>query len=128
MIVVTMMDRQFAQVSVGEFATAAAADPGIDLEGLFPVALRAFFSVAAGLGHYPVQLARVARFHTALCNSLRGESPSSPGSRSSKRGVQRCSVRTLAHALEPVPLSGWYAKLSLGSAHVLLMMPAQPGR
>ena len=51
MIVVPMMDRQLTQVGVGEFAGAAAADPGIDLEGLFPVALLALFGGPASLGN-----------------------------------------------------------------------------
>ena len=71
MIVVPMMDRQLTQVGVGEFAGAAAADPRIDLERLFPVALLALFGGTASLGYYPVQLVRVARFHNALCTSLR---------------------------------------------------------
>src|ERR1700682_3470264 len=65
-----MMDRQLAQIGVGEFAGTAAADPRIDLERLFPVALLAFFGGAACLGDYPVPLVRVARFHAVNCIDL----------------------------------------------------------
>jgi hypothetical protein len=44
-IVVAVMDRQLTQVGVSEFAATAPADPWIDLEGMFPVALLAFFGV-----------------------------------------------------------------------------------
>ena len=63
-IVVPMMDRQLAQVGAGEFARAAAADPGIDLERLFAIALPARLGVAASLGQYPVELSRIACFHS----------------------------------------------------------------
>ena len=69
-IVVAVMDGQLPQVRVGEFAAAAATDPGIDLEGLLPVALLALFRIASGLGNYPIQLARVAHCHPVLRISL----------------------------------------------------------
>jgi hypothetical protein len=40
-IVVAVVDRQLTQVGASEFAGAAAADPWVDLESLFPVALLA---------------------------------------------------------------------------------------
>src|ERR1700739_260512 len=60
-IVVAVVDRQLAQVGLGEFAAAATADPRIDLEGLLPVALFAFLGAAAGLPPPSVQTARFVR-------------------------------------------------------------------
>ena len=58
-VVVPMVHRQFAQIAVGEFARAAAADPGVDLQRLFAVALFALRCGAAGLGDDAVELSRV---------------------------------------------------------------------
>ena len=44
-VVVAMVHGQFAQIGVGEFPSAATADPRIDLEGFFAVA---FFTLVAG--------------------------------------------------------------------------------
>lgn len=65
MVVVAVMHGEFAQVGAHEFAGAAAADPGIDFQGLLAIALFAGFSVAACIGDDTVELARVAGFHAA---------------------------------------------------------------
>jgi hypothetical protein len=65
-IVVAVMNRQLAKVGVCEFTSAATADPRIDLERLFAVALFAFFGGTAGLDHYAVEFVRVCRFHAVI--------------------------------------------------------------
>jgi len=65
-IVVPVMNRQFAQIGVFEFAAAATADPGIDLERLLSITLFAHCSSPAGLSHYAVQFVRVFRFHASI--------------------------------------------------------------
>jgi len=47
-VVVAVMHRQLAQVGAGEFARAAAADPGVDLQRLLAVGLLAPLGGAAG--------------------------------------------------------------------------------
>ena len=65
-IVVAVMNRQFTQVGAGEFPRAAPADPRIEFQRLFPVALAARFGAAASIGEDAVQLARVVRAHGVL--------------------------------------------------------------
>src|SRR5215469_4806436 len=48
-IVIAVMNRQLTQVGARKLAATAAADPRINLEGLLPIGLRAFFCVAASL-------------------------------------------------------------------------------
>src|SRR5258708_6274672 len=62
-IVVAVMDGQLAQVGSREFAAAAAADPRIDLERLFPIASFALLGDATSLGQQAVELARIVGFH-----------------------------------------------------------------
>ena len=56
-IVVAVVDGEFAQVGGGEFAGAAAADPRIDLEGFFAIALGAGVGGAAGFEDEAIELA-----------------------------------------------------------------------
>ena len=56
-IVVTVMNRQFAQIGAGEFACATAADPGVYLQGLFAVALVALFGAISSIGDDAIQTA-----------------------------------------------------------------------
>ena len=56
-IVVAVMHSQFAQVAAGEFAGTAAADPWVDFQGLFAIALIARVRRAAGIGDDAVELA-----------------------------------------------------------------------
>src|SRR3954462_10406193 len=65
-IVVPMMNGQLTKVSVREFATAATADPRIDLQRLLSIALFARCGSPAGLGHYAIQFAWVFRFHGTI--------------------------------------------------------------
>ena len=71
-IVVAMMDRQFAQIGAGELAAAAASDPWINFQGPFPIALLARFGTAARVRHYPVELARIVRFRATHSNPPEG--------------------------------------------------------
>lgn len=61
-IMIAVMHREFLQVGTGEFAPAAAADPGIHLERLIAVAVAARFSVAPGLGDQLVELGFIGWF------------------------------------------------------------------
>src|SRR5437762_5666440 len=88
------MDRQLTKVGVGEFAATAPANPGIDLEGLFPVALLALFGVAAGFGHYPVQLSRVARCHNVLLLPRRRRAGQRHGSRTTGLDAEHATAVT----------------------------------
>ena len=58
-IVMPVMDCQFAKVGAGEFAGAATADPRIDYERLLAVALFALCSSAASVRHDTIQFVRV---------------------------------------------------------------------
>ena len=49
-VVVAVVDGEFAQVGVGEAARTAAADPGVDLQRLLAVALIALFGGTARFG------------------------------------------------------------------------------
>ena len=53
-VVVTVVNGQFAQVFTGEFAGTATADPGIDFQGLFAVTGLPRLPVADRLGDHPV--------------------------------------------------------------------------
>src|SRR5690348_11982786 len=65
-IVISVMDCQFAKVGASEFARAATTDPWIDLERLFPVALFALRSSTTSVRHDAVQLVRVRRTHAVI--------------------------------------------------------------
>jgi len=62
-IVVAVMDGELSQVGTGELARASAANPRIDLQRLFPVALLARFGTAASIGEDAIQLAWVFPAH-----------------------------------------------------------------
>src|SRR5260221_4759385 len=64
-IVVAVVDGQFAHVGARELAGAAPADPGVDLQRLLPVAAFAFLGGAAGVGDDAVELAGVACAHAS---------------------------------------------------------------
>src|SRR5262249_13992743 len=63
-IVVAVVDRKLAQVGAGGFAAAAAADPPIDLEGLFPVPLFTLPGGGTSLGQDAIELAGVVGLHS----------------------------------------------------------------
>src|SRR5690606_14939332 len=56
-VVVDVVDGQFPQVGAGELPGAAGADPGVELQGLLPVALLPLFDVVALFRQYPVEAA-----------------------------------------------------------------------
>ena len=62
-VVVAVVHGQLTQIDVGESAGATAADPGVDLERAFAVALAAGVGVAAGIGDDAVELAGVLGAH-----------------------------------------------------------------
>ena len=59
MVHVLMVDRQLAQILLVECPATAAADPGIELEGLVTVTRGALIAGLARLGHHPIQLIEV---------------------------------------------------------------------
>src|SRR5690349_9008814 len=62
-IVIAVMNGQLTQVGAREFAPAATANPGINLERLLAIALFALGGGLTGVGHYAVQSVRAGRFH-----------------------------------------------------------------
>src|SRR6266513_5101071 len=62
-IVVSVVDGQFAHVGASELAGAAPADPRVDLQRLFPVAPFALLGGATGFGNDAVQFARITCAH-----------------------------------------------------------------
>jgi len=54
-IVVSVMNRQFGEVLKAELSRAAATDPGVELQGSFPIAFLAILLVLAGIGHHLIQ-------------------------------------------------------------------------
>jgi len=55
-VVIAVVHREFVQVCAGEFAAATPADPGVELERLFPVAQLALIAFAPRGGDDLVQL------------------------------------------------------------------------
>ena len=72
-IVIAVMDREFVKIRAGEFAAAAPADPGIELERLFPVALLALLSFAPGRSDDTVQPVGI-KVMSYLCVTWESES------------------------------------------------------
>src|SRR5690606_28817606 len=54
-VVIAVVDRQLLEVGAGEISRAAAAGPWIHLQGTLPIALRALFGAATGLGDDAVE-------------------------------------------------------------------------
>ena len=59
MVHVLMVNRQLTQVLMIKLPTAAAADPGVELEGLVTVSRGALIAGLASLRHHPIELAEV---------------------------------------------------------------------
>src|SRR5450755_1233812 len=70
MIVVLVVHRELLHIRAGEFARAASADPGIDLERLLAIILFAALAIAPGFGNNLVHFAsarlRLARWHVLI--------------------------------------------------------------
>src|SRR5499426_118368 len=100
-IVVPVVDGEFANVGARELAAAAPADPGIELERLFPIAPLALLSSATGFGDDAVQLARITRAHAATRNVQHSsETPRSDPcatSRASDRSARRSRCPSARH-------------------------------
>lgn len=65
-IVIPVMNCQFAKVGAGEFAGAATTDPRIDFQRLRPEALFALGSSTTSVRHDTVQFARVRPMHAVV--------------------------------------------------------------
>src|SRR5512134_613910 len=65
-IVVAVMDSQFAHICARELTGAAPTDPRVDFQGPFPITLFALLGGATGLGNDAVQLAGVATLHAVI--------------------------------------------------------------
>ena len=64
-VVVSVVHRELMQIFNGKFACTTAADPGIDLERLLPIALFAPLPVSSRLGDHPVQFVVIWLGHFA---------------------------------------------------------------
>jgi hypothetical protein len=78
---VLVVDGQLAQVGVGKFASAAAADPGEKLQGLFTVSGRTFIAGAARISDDSVELVGIDdTIGAAMPGRLLGHAAMLPGS------------------------------------------------
>ncbi len=62
MIVVLVVNREFAKFLALKFTSATGTDPGENLERLFPIPLQPLLPAAAGLSDNPVHFFGVYRF------------------------------------------------------------------
>src|SRR5690606_38263892 len=72
-VVIAVVDRQLLEVGAGEISRAAAAGPWIHLQGTLPIALRALFGAATGLGDDAVGPGVVGRGHGRAVHRERKE-------------------------------------------------------
>src|SRR5262247_72738 len=93
-IVVPGVDGEFANVRARELAAAAPADPGIELERLFPIAALALLSSATGFGDDAVQFARTTCAHAATWNLKHSSETPASDPRATSRASDRSARRS----------------------------------
>lgn len=62
-IVVSVMDGQFPEIAMCEFSTTTTANPGVQFESTFSIALFALVASLSGFKNYPVETTMINRGH-----------------------------------------------------------------